>query len=475
MTIYQGKIKYISGEPGTGKGNHIKAQCKLPGRKLVVQPTIKLINEFSRGMIDVKVLHSESFKGDLLSEIHMYLMKPEDCTIFITDKMFYKIDRWRLKGWKIFIDDSLNFCSVLARNKKEDNIEAVYNKLFITGGYIEIDGEGGELDSTYLSFDMCPRENVSEDMLGAWDYYNQLSGYHRRGILAKSLTTESDKIIVWGDYDIPAYADELDITYLANQFEMSCLYRAHADKFQKVEYSKTHWQEDNNKRIVMNYFLAGNQYGLSKNIMRTSEHIPLIQDWILSNVENYYWSKNNDESINFTLNRESQVGVVQRGINTLQHKTSCVFMAAMNPSNVVIPHYDNIWGIQSTDLVNEWTFETLNQYIYRGVIRDYSSTQIMNVYVYDEVTAHTISGATYNYIDIGLVSTQKKGGRPLGSTTRDDDDKVLSRRFASWKNTNKEKLNIRALFEKWCHKQEQYADTKGLDWLDQLARYSGEI
>lgn len=75
MSIYQNKIKYISGEPGTGKGNHIKSQCKLPGRKLVVQPTIQLIDEFSHGMVDVKVLHSESFKGDLLSEIHMHLMK----------------------------------------------------------------------------------------------------------------------------------------------------------------------------------------------------------------------------------------------------------------------------------------------------------------------------------------------------------------------------------------------------------------
>ena len=472
MSIYQGKLKYISGEPGTGKGNHIKAQCQLPGRKLVVQPTIELINEFSRGMVDTKVLHSESFNGNLLSEIHMHLMKPEDCTIFITDKMFYKIDRWRLKGWKIFIDDSLNFCSVLARNKKDDSIEAVYNKLFITGGYIEIDGEGGELDNTYLSFDMCSRENVSEDMLDAWDYYNQLSGFHRRGILAKSLTTESDKIIVWGDYDIPAYADELDVTYLANEFEMSCLYRAHADKFQKVEYSKTHWQEDNNKRIVMNYFLAGNEYGLSKNIMKTSDHIPVIQDWIMKNVENYYWSKNKDDAINFALDRECQVAVVQRGINTLQDKTSCVFMAAMKPSDVVIPHYDNIWGIQSTDLVNEWTYETLNQYIYRGVIRNYSSTEIMNVYVYDEVTAHTISGAKYNYIDIGLFSTQKKAGRPV---TRDSDDKVLARKFASWKNTNKGKPNVHELFAKWQHKQEQYADLNGLDWLEQLSRYSGEI
>jgi len=86
---------------------------------------------------------------------------------------------------------------------------------------------------------------------------------------------------------------------------MSCLYRAHSDKFQKVEYSKTHWQEDNNKRIVMNYFLAGNEYGLSKNIMKNSDHIPVIQEWIMNNVENYYWSKNNDDSINFTLNRES--------------------------------------------------------------------------------------------------------------------------------------------------------------------------
>jgi len=225
----------------------------------------------------------------------------------------------------------------------------------------------------------------------------------------------------------------------------------------------------------MNYFLEGNYYGLSKNIMKKSEHIPVIQSWIMKNVANYFWSKNDDDEIAFELAREHQVGVVQRGINTLQHKTSCVFMAAMNPSDVVIPHYDNIWGIQSTDLVNEWTFETLNQYIYRGVIRDYSSTEIMNVYVYDEVTAHTISGATYNYIDIGLVCTQKKEGRPLGSTTRDDDDKVLSRRFASWKNTNKDKQNIRALFDKWCNKQEQYADLKELDWLDQLARYSGEI
>jgi hypothetical protein len=472
MSIYQNKLGYISGEPGTGKGNYIKRLIStVPGRYIVVQPTIELINEFAKDVEKSSVLHSESFQGDLLTEIHKHLAKPENNTIFITDKMFYKVDRYRMRGWKIFIDDSMNFCTVLARNKAQDNIEAIYKKIFILGKFIEIDGEGGELDKMYRHFEMCPREMVSDDMLAAWEYYNQLSDYHRRGILAKSLTTESDKIVVWGDYDIPAYADELDITYCANQFEYSCLYRAYGDKFYPVQYEKTHWKENNNQRIVMNYFLAGNRFGLSKNIMLTSPDIPVIEKWLNENVQNYYWTRNNDERITFSMDEDKKVAVVQRGRNNLKDRTSCVFMAAMNPSDTTVPHYENIWGITANDLRNEWTYETLNQFIYRGVIRDYGSTEVMNVYVYDEVTAHTINGAKYNHIDIGLSSTQKQTGRPK----KFNDDKTLTTRFKNWKSLNGDKPNARDLFAKWRHKQEQYAEVHDLDWLAQLDRYERQI
>lgn len=475
MSIYNNKIKYISGEPGTGKGNHIKRECKT-GRNVIVQPTIELLNEFTRGMLNVKVLHSDSCAGELLSAINMELANENDSTIAITDKMFYRIERHRLRGWRIFIDDCLSFNNMIARNKRDDNIESVYNKLFIVGEYIEIDGEGGELDHMYRYFDMCPRENVSDDMLPVWEMYNQLSMFHRRGILDKSLSQDFDKIIVWGDYDIPAYADELDMTYCANQFEHSTLYKAHGEKFQKIEYTKTHWQNDNNKRVVMNYFVPDTKSGLSKKIMKTSTDIFTIQNWILNNVPKYYWAKNDDVEISFSIGNDDEhkkISVNQRGINSLMTYENCVFMAAMNPSDVVVQHYDNIWGITKADLINEWTYETLNQFIYRGVIRDYSTDTPMNVYVYDETTARTFTGAgEYRHIDLGLTDNRKLAGRSRGSTKYDGEDKVLDARFRKWKNKNSTKPNVKYLFAKWRHKQEQHAEVAGLDWNKQLNRYS---
>lgn len=469
----------MSGQPGTGKGNHIKQEIKSkPGRYMIVQPTIELITEFSRGMVNTKVLHSESFKGDLLTEINMHLSKEEDATIFITDKMFYKIDLHRLRGWKIFIDDCVDFCTVLSRNKGQDNIEAIYEKMFITGSAIEIDGEGGTLDKMYLSFDMCPYENVSDDMQKAWEFYNQLSAYHRRGIWVDSLSTKSDKIVVWGDYDISAFADpanELDITYLANDFEQSLIYKAHQDKFRKVEYTKTHWKENNNSRLVVNYFIEGNRNGLSKNIMKNkTREVDAIAKYINANVTNYYWTKNEDNEISFSLNGE-KVSVVTRGINTLQGYTSCAWFAAMNPSDVTVPHYMNIWDLTSADLRNMWTYETFNQFVYRGIIRDYNSTDVMNVYVYDDVTAHTIPSATYNYIDIGLTCTEGKLGRPEGTIKYKNNDKALANRFYQFKNRNKNTVDLLGAFAEWRDLQEKLELEAGQDWQEQLNRYYEQI
>ncbi|WP_313128798.1 DEAD/DEAH box helicase family protein [Pseudescherichia vulneris] len=478
MSIYQNnKLKFISGEPGTGKGVHIKTEIfNSPHKRfLIVQPTKELIDEFSKDILDAVIIHTGTHGSDLLTEINKQLSSTKPCVMFITDKMYYRIDLYRLMGWTIFIDDCVDFCNVISRNKStQDNIEAVYEKMFITGDYIEIEGEGGELDHMYLTYDLCPIENISQDLQDAWKHYKQLDMYHRKGIYKESLNLKYNKVILWGDYDIAQYTDRqynLDITYLANNFEQTLLYKANKEKFVQVHYNKT-FKENNNSRIVMNYFMKDEKFGLSKSIMKNQKAtIDKIEKYITDNVSNYYWTINNDEEITFSLSGK-KIGCNQRGINTLMDYTSAVFMAAMNPSDVVVPHYNNLWGLDSTDLVNQWTYETLNQFVYRGIVRNYNSDEAMNVYVFDEVTAHTIQGANYNYIDLGLTKLRKEAGRPKGTLKG---DKVLATRFANFKARNKNKPDFKKRFYDWRNEQEQYADQHGLEWLDQLDYYQNVL
>jgi hypothetical protein len=464
-------LSYISGEPGSGKGIHIKKTIfnNPNGKYLIVQPTTDLIDEFSKDIPDALVLHSHSFKGDLLTEIQKHLANDGPAVIFITDKMFYRIDPYRLKTWKIFIDDCVDFCNVIVRNKSGiDNMEMVYQELFITDECVMI-------DDNYLSYELCPKENVSEDLHQAYEYYEQLNMYHRKAIYKESFSTKYNKVVVWGDYDIKRYTEyDLDITYLANNFESTLLYKANKDLFKKVDYENL-FPMGNNKRLVINYFIEGTKNKLSKSIMKNDTNtINSIQKYITENVDNYYWTKNNDEEITFELPGQ-YLTPNQRGKNSLKHYTSCVFMAAMNPSDVVLPHYNNVWGITAYDLVQNWTYEILYQYIYRGIIRDYDSEEVMKVYVYDEGTAKSVYGATYNYIDLGLNHSRKDAGRPKGTEKYSDEDKKLDGSWRAWYCKNKDKSNLNELFGKWRNKKESEAVKEGKYWTKQLDRYNAII
>ena len=73
---------------------------------------------------------------------------------------------------------------------------------------------------------------------------------------------------------------------------------------------------------------------------------------------------------------------------------------------------------------------------------------------------------------MGLTDNRKLAGRSRGSTKYDGEDKSLDARFRKWKNKNSNKPNVKDLFAKWRHKQEQHAEVAGLDWNKQLDRYS---
>lgn len=473
-------LKYISGECGSGKGIHMKASIRNApmSNYLIVQPTQMLIDSFVKSMNhpNIQVRTSETNPTDLLASINQVLASTDSTVLFITDKMFYKIDAFRLKGWVIFIDDCVSICEVrnVAKSTK-DNIEEVYRRMFITGDYIEVNADvesGVGENAMYRTYELCLYENVSYDLRDAWNRYNELSCYHSYGIYERSLDSDFDQVILFGQYDLTRYMElDLDITYLSNNFEATLLYKFWKYYLTEVEFNKQ-WREDNNSRLVINYFyknVEADKYGLSKSTMISdkNDNIKKVQEYINSTLSiPYYWTKNSDDRIKFNLNGD-YVTPNQRGINSLQHYEACVLMAAMNPSATVLPHYETLWGFTVSDIKCQWEYETFNQFVYRGIIRNQSSDATMVVYCYDEATARTITGASYNHIELELTQ-RNKGGR---STKFADHDKALDVRFRSWKKSNSTKPNAKTLFYKWRNKQEQMAEERGECWLDQLDRY----
>ncbi|HCD5021809.1 TPA: type III restriction endonuclease subunit R, partial [Klebsiella pneumoniae] len=84
-------------------------------------------------------------------------------------------------------------------------------------------------------------------------------------------------------------------------------------------------------------------------------------------------------------------------------------------------------------------YESLHQFVLRGVSRDFDSTETQTVYVFDEWQARSLTD-NIEYIDLGIDDgKQGQRGRPQGSMNKEkrftlDDTKAKS--FRRWKDSN---------------------------------------
>lgn len=463
------KLKYISGHCGSGKTEWMYNEIISNPMKnfLVVQPTKQLLSEFSNRFNfhqDVHVVVSDAQnRFSKLPQVEMLLGAKQGRLLFITDKMFYKIPVDLLQGWTIFMDDCVDFCKLITKHKsKEDNIESVYSKMFNISKFYEIDAdENSELNSMFYEYDLAAVQGISEDMQHAYTEYATLNDYHDKGVHKCTFDRDSGKVYIFGSYNLTRY-ENLDITYLANKFEDTLLYKFFRNSFTQVHIPMR--QGSDMSRLTINYF-DNCSNGLSIAKMQNQSLVNPIIEHIQSLDMEYFWTKNS--SINLSLDG-TFVTPNQRGVNSLQEYNNCVFLAAMNAPNDAIQYYNAIWGFSADDIKRQWELETLYQFVMRGSIRNPNSTETMQVYVYDKSCLELFVGCNTNLIDIDIGLASKATGRPVAIP--EYYDKKLHATFTKFKKRNGDGLGWEVRKQKWISKKED--KNASADLLNQLADYS---
>ncbi|EMA9489927.1 TPA: hypothetical protein U5E00_003827 [Yersinia enterocolitica] len=475
MSIYENKkLSYISKKCGSGKGVYLQKEIEtqvehFDNYHLVVMPTKILIEQFKNYFLEfcdsVTVIVSDDDVNynenvQLLPRINQVLQTKTYNIVMITEKMFYRIEPSRLCDWNVWIDDCNKFCDLKIRGIREDDKEeilSIYNKLFLTSNsYAEISSCANDpVNFKYKKVEMNLNINLSEDMKGLINVYQTMKFYHEVVILEDSLLGKVNQLVLAGWYDLTRYVDEsINITYLSNDFESSLLYKRWSHLFQEVSITVENETKikDNDLRIDVKYFFdcTKTDRGLSKIMLENQldGNVKLVQDYLESILQhnNYYWTTNNNSK--FVLSGKNKITPNQRGMNHLKDIDVCVFMAAMNAHPNSSEYLSDLFDFTIEDMIREFEIETMYQFIYRSVVRDYVSSKRVTVYVYDSEQANAFSSGSVEKIDLGLSSSKRKSGPKVKVEAAPE----LKSKFKKWKYKNNHRADTFIKFDLWVVK-----------------------
>ncbi|GEM_PF-968073 len=462
-TIFQQQfLEFISSKCGSGKGVYMQKEinkCITTGQQsyhLIVQNTKVLLEQFYGYLEHHKpemIVSEDDFSTNLLQRINTALTSREHNIVMITDKMFYRIDANRLKGWKVWIDDCTKSFDLIIRGISDTDREGIiniYNKMFITGQeYLELSGvENDPVNKKYKSVQINDDVKLSADVDLLKEQYKTLKFYHQIAVLNDSLTGTANQLVIAGWYDLNRYIDAgIEITYLANNFENSLLYKRWSHLFKEVKLPLDYHSIDaNDLRIDVKYFFdtTKNDKGLSKEqLKKNCSNIEKVQQWIVDNVpvDSYYWTTN--EKSTFRL-PGARVPVVTRGLNQYQDYNTCIFMVACNAHPQAEEYLNDLFDLTREDALKEYETEQFYQFVYRSCVRNYECTERVTVYIYDDEIANSIPSGSVTKIDIGLSSLKKQNVISVCDE--------LKKLFKNWKNKWNYKADTMYRFEKWVKK-----------------------
>lgn len=461
--IYQQNfLDFISSKCGSGKGVHMQkeinegiATSQQPYH-LIVQSTKVLLEQFYGYFEHHKpemIVSEDDFSTNLLQRINTALSSGEHNIVMITDKMFYRIDPNRLKGWKVWVDDCTKSFDLIIRGISDtdrDGIISIYNKMFITGQeYLELsDKENDPVNKKYKSVLINEDVKLSADVDLLKEQYKTLKFYHQIAVLDDSLKGTANQLVIAGWYDINRYVDAgISITYLANDFESSLLYKRWSHIFKEVKLPLDHQTiNTNDLRIDVKYFFdtTKNDKGLSKEqLKKNCSNIEKVQQWIIDNVpaDSYYWTTNDKSTFRLPGKR---VPVVTRGLNGYTDYNTCIFMVACNAHPQAEEYLNDLFDLTREDALKEYETEQFYQFLYRSCVRNYESTERVTAYVYDNEIANSIPSGSVEKIDIGLSSLKKQNVLNVCDELKD--------LFKNWKNKWNHRADTMIRFHKWVKK-----------------------
>lgn len=381
-------MKYLNGPAGSGKTKYMLDDVFSNFRRrkhLIVQPTLKLQNETFTALKPIeqycRLLNSDT-TSELLQGIKAAIHDSETRVILITEKMFYKIDPVLTKDLCIWMDDCTELFNKRLTCIRAEDFEAItelYSKyVFKTSSSYNEKYQNVEVKNVDANNSTDINSIITE-------VSNAVCGFNRVVTYVQPLIGEQShtylNLIAW--HDLAVFKDH-DITFMANSFESTLLFKQHAAMFTAVDH--TGRGDIDRTRLQVKYFVKSEHlpYGLTKAFSQTTEGMAVTSEIVKyinqESTELFYTQNIETESVI----KGEKCSPVLRGMNSMQHLKACAWLSCMNPSVQEIQVLKDVFGFTNEDLKRNREYETLYQFVCRGIIRDRSSTEHMIVYVVSE-------------------------------------------------------------------------------------------
>lgn len=393
-------LKYIQADCGSGKTHALISIAKRSNNRfIIVQSTLQLIEQSTKELGAIATAITSSNHSNVINAAIEFLMKPTHRVLVLSEKAFLGIsDLSLLKDWKIFLDDVVNFhaYNVINTEKKYE----VENELF---------RDFEEVSDQYLtakpvlefSDDLLKQMSSSFDFVGTYDHFVMNSSFFNKIGKAGNIDVYSNDCkqlttLAW--VNISKYKD-LDVTFMANLFEETLIYKGNKELFEKVDLDGLRERVKPVRERLKVYYFSENQR-LTKSFRDShGDKLQAVYDYINANVKQpYYYTTNN--STGKVLNGV-YIKPVSRGMNSFQDYSTCVWLASMKPSPVEAKQLELMFKITGEEITYARELENLYQFCNRSSLRKYDSTEQVVVYVFDKEQARFLSD-DIEYIDVGI-------------------------------------------------------------------------
>ena len=424
---------------------------------LLVHSELQLIQQSADALGNICKVISSKTTNNVERTLLEFLKNPTHRILIISERAFLRIsDLTLLKKWKIVLDDVVNFHQYKVINTLKK--EVIHKKLFTN--FSDLDQKYCTAELTRLFDDDVLNEIYKIfEFIDLYDEFRMNSNFFATKIQNGNETYCNDcnqlSIMAW--VDVKKYIDAgLNMTFMANKFTESLLYRSNPTMFTKSLINLRQRKVAVNKRLKVYYFLEKKRFS---NTYRTENPNALanIAHYIQKSISGQYYytaNKNNANDMQKILSSGQYISPNSRGMNMFQHFTTAVWLASMKPSPVEVVMCREYFGISGKDLIQAREYENLYQFINRSNLRDYDSDSEIVIYVIDREQAESLGTMNMHHIDLGLEndnSVSSPLGRPI---IYSDEDKALRKAFSTYMSNRKDKkpLSIKQ-FDKWCNKR----------------------
>lgn len=426
------KFKYVSAECGSGKTTAI---CNIINNStekyILVQNTQELIKQTAKQINNCEYIITDTVSKDesVISSVIEFLSSGSNKKLLITDKTFFKIPRELLSNWNVYIDDVTNFHSFQNINEGSPEIKNVIRNVLIHKVQLLDDR------NMYIAAERNPEVNgdIGKNIL------NQLSVLNDNDlfIMNNEYFTDAEKeqlnITAWKDLN--KYKD-VSITFLGANFENSLIYKGNKELFESSKLEGLLTRKTALKDRLRVYYFSKN-HKLSKTWKTNNpDKVKRIYDFLDARLggQDFYWTKNKSDSQ--SLKNGTEISPDARGFNQYQHLMTCVWLACMRPSETEAKQCELFFEINGEEIHVAREYESLHQFVLRGISRNFDSTETQTVYVFDEWQARSLTD-NIEYIDLGIDDDEQgQRGRPQGSMNKENRftlDGTKAKRFLRWK------------------------------------------